>query len=132
MKETNNTKVKDSVESCDSSFVHEEIVRKVEREKPIDDRLIVLSNFFKVVGDKTRIQILWCLNQSPMCVCDLSYLLNMSQSAISHQLAVLKKNNLVKARRDGRIIHYSLSDDHVKEILDKGLEHILEMKESEI
>ena len=107
-------------------YVHDEIVKKVRKEMPGEDVLFDLSELFKVFGDSTRIRILYCLFASEMCVCDIATLLSMTQSAISHQLSVLKKNRLVKSRRDGKTIFYSLADSHVRTILDQGVEHVTE------
>ena len=89
-------------------------------------QLLDLSEFFKVFGDSTRIKILYVLSQSEMCVCDIATLLQMGQSAISHQLRVLKQMRLVKFRRDGKTVFYSLSDGHIQTILAQGMEHINE------
>lgn len=113
-------------EKCDCTMIHEDVVEKVSKELPQEEILYELAEFYKVFGDSTRIRILSALEKSEMCVCDIANLLNMTQSAISHQLRVLKKARLVKNRRDGKVIYYSLDDDHVKEILDSGLSHILE------
>lgn len=91
---------------------------------PVEDELFDLSDFFKVLGDSTRVKIMWALDESEMCVCDLAVLLNMTKSAISHQLKLLRTANLVKYRKEGKVVFYSLSDNHVKDILEKGLEHI--------
>ena len=112
--------------ACDFMYVHEEIVKKVRQEMPGEDVLFDLSELFKVFGDSTRIRILYCLFASEMCVCDIATLLSMTQSAISHQLSVLKKNRLIKSRRDGKTIFYSLADSHVCAILDQGVEHVTE------
>lgn len=93
---------------------------------PKDETLYDLAELFKVFGDSTRIKILCALFESEMCVCDLAVLLNVSQSAISHQLRVLKAARLVKFRRSGKIIYYSLEDEHIKHIFDEGLKHITE------
>lgn len=113
-------------EKCDCTMIHEEVVARVREELPQEELLYELAEFFKVFGDSTRIRILSALEKSEMCVCDIANLLNMTQSAISHQLRVLKKARLVKNRREGKVMYYSLDDDHVKEILDSGLTHILE------
>ena len=113
-------------EKCDCTIIHEEVVERVRGELAQEEVLYELAEFFKVFGDSTRIRILSALERSEMCVCDIANLLNMTQSAISHQLRVLKKARLVKNRREGKVIYYSLDDDHVKEILDAGLSHILE------
>lgn len=111
---------------CEFMHVHEEIVDKVEKVMPDEQQLLELSEFFKVFGDSTRIKILYVLSQSEMCVCDIATLLQMGQSAISHQLRVLKQMRLVKFRRDGKTVFYSLSDDHIQTILAQGMEHINE------
>lgn len=113
-------------EKCDCTMIHEEVVERVRGEMPQEEILYDLAEFYKVFGDSTRIRILAALEKSEMCVCDIANLLNMTQSAISHQLRVLKKARLVKNRKDGKVVYYSLDDDHVKEILDSGLSHILE------
>ena len=111
---------------CEFMHVHEEIVEKVEKVMPDEQQLLDLSEFFKVFGDSTRIKILYVLSQSEMCVCDIAKLLQMGQSAISHQLRVLKQMRLVKFRRDGKTVFYSLSDSHIQTILAQGMEHISE------
>jgi len=93
---------------------------------PQEETLYDLAELFKVFGDSTRIKILWALDESEMCVCDIAFLLNMTQSAISHQLRVLKQAGLVKSRREGKTVFYSLEDEHVKQIFDQGLIHISE------
>lgn len=93
---------------------------------PDETELYDLSELFKVFGDSTRIRILFVLFEAEVCVCDLAEALNMTQSAISHQLKILKQNKLVKSRRDGKSVFYSLADDHVRTIISMGLEHIEE------
>lgn len=115
-----------TIESCNCDVIHEEIVNKVKETMPEEEMLYDLAEFFKVFGDSTRIKILWALEESEMCVCDIACLLNMTQSAISHQLRVLKQANLVKFRKEGKVVYYSLNDDHVKQILEQGLIHINE------
>ena len=102
------------------------VVETVRPKMPNQADLYDLSDFFKVMGDSTRIQILWALEESEMCVNDLALLLNMTKSAISHQLKSLKDAKLVRFRRDGKNMFYSLDDDHVKDILEKALHHIKE------
>ncbi len=111
---------------CEYLHVHDEIIRNVNEQMPSEDVLFDLSELFKVFGDSTRIRILYCLFASEMCVCDIANLLNMTQSAISHQLSVLKRNKLVKCRREGKIVFYSLADGHVRTMLDQGVEHVTE------
>ncbi len=117
-------KIEEGQERCEFIHVHEEIVKKVEKEMPGEERLYDLADFFKIFGDSTRIKILYVLSCSEMCVCDIAQLLNMTQSAISHQLRVLKQMKLVKNRREGKSFFYSLSDGHIETILSQGMEHI--------
>ena len=105
---------------------HDEIVEKVQKEMPSEDTLYDLTELFRIFGDSTRIRILYVLFEAEMCVCDIAALLGMTQSAISHQLKALKNARLVKSRREGKTVFYALADDHVKTIIDQGLEHILE------
>ena len=111
---------------CDYIHAHDDVIQSVYEEMPEEEVLYVLAELFKVFGDSTRIKILYVLFQSEMCVCDIAQLLNMSQSAISHQLRVLKQAQLVKYRREGKTVFYSLADSHVTTILNQGLEHIEE------
>lgn len=117
---------KENIERCDCNIIHEEIVNRVREIMPDEESLIDLSELFKVFGDSTRIRILWALVESEMCVCDIAALLNMTQSAISHQLRVLKQAKLVRARKTGKIVFYSLMDEHVKSIFDQGMLHVRE------
>ena len=114
------------VEQCEDSLVHEDVVQAVNEQMPDEDQLCDLADLFKVFGDSTRIRILYVLFESELCVCDIAQLLNMNQSAISHQLRILKQNQLVKSRREGKSIFYSLADGHVRTIINQGMEHILE------
>ena len=111
---------------CECNVVHKDIVDQVSNQMPDDEILYDVADLFKVFGDCTRIKILYALFESVMCVCDIADLLGMSQSAISHQLRVLKQSRLVKYRRDGKTVFYSLNDDHIKTIFNQGLEHVLE------
>lgn len=111
---------------CEYMHVHEDIVERVNRVMPGEEQLFDLSELFKIFGDSTRVKILFVLFESEMCVCDIAQLLGMTQSAISHQLQVLKKSKLVKYRREGKTVFYSLADSHVRTILDQGMEHITE------
>ena len=108
------------------NHVHEDTVRRVNESIPCEEELFDLAELFKVFGDSTRVRILFVLFESEMCVCGLAELLGMTQSAISHQLQVLKKAKLVRYRREGKTIFYSLADGHVRAILDQGMEHITE------
>ena len=114
------------VEHCDVVHKHADVVLKVHREMPDDDKLYDLAELFKVFGDSTRIRILFALFEEEMCVCDIARLLGMTQSAISHQLRVLKEARLVSSRREGKTIFYSLCDDHVKTIFYHAMEHVME------
>ena len=111
---------------CDCSVIHQEIVDKVRKNMPVEESLYDLAELFKVFGDTTRIKILYALFASEMCVCDIAIALNMTQSSISHQLRVLKQARLVKYRKEGKIVYYSLDDEHVKQIFGQGLIHINE------
>ena len=114
------------VEHCDLTEVHAERVQLVREHMPAEDELYDLAELFKVFGDSTRIRILFALFEEEICVCDLAELLNMTQSAISHQLRLLKQAGLVNGRREGKQISYYLADDHVRTIISMGLEHINE------
>ncbi|HOO79720.1 MAG TPA: metalloregulator ArsR/SmtB family transcription factor [Lachnospiraceae bacterium] len=113
-------------ERCEFIHVHDDIVKKVNQEIPPEEELYDLADFFRVFGDSTRIKILYLLLCSEMCVCDIAQLLNMGQSAISHQLRTLKQMNLVNVRRDGKTVFYSLADGHIASILSQGMDHIKE------
>ena len=115
-----------NVECCDYIHTHDDIVEQVRREMPDEDTLYDLTELFRILGDSTRIRILYVLFEAEMCVCDIATLLGMTQSAISHQLRALKTARLVKGRRDGKTVFYSLADDHVKTIIHQGLNHIIE------
>lgn len=112
--------------TCDCDVIHENLVNDTRKKMQSKEDYIQLASLFKLFGDSTRIQILHALEQNEMCVCDLAVLLGMTKSAISHQLKALKLANLVKFRREAQIIYYSLADEHVKEMIDKGFEHIHE------
>jgi len=111
---------------CDCDVIHEELVNNVKAKMPEDGKLYDLADLFKIFADSTRINILWALEESEMCVCDLAVLLGMTKSAISHQLRTLKNTNMVKFRKEGKNVYYSLKDDHVKQILEMGMDHINE------
>ena len=114
------------VECCDTYQVHEELVKAVNEKMPEEDELYDLAELFKVFGDSTRIRILFVLFEAEVCVCDLAEVLHMTQSAVSHQLKILKQAKLVSARREGKSVFYSLADDHVRTIIAQGREHIEE------
>lgn len=111
---------------CDSIEVHEDLVKIVNETMPEETELYDLAELFKVFGDSTRIRILFVLFEAEVCVCDLAAALNMTQSAISHQLKILKQNKLVKSRREGKSVFYSLADSHVRTMIAQGREHIEE------
>ncbi len=111
---------------CEITTIHEDVIQKVKENMPEEDVLYSLGEFFKILGDGTRIKILNALFYSEMCVCDIAALLGMTQSAISHQLRVLKQGRLVKHRKEGKSVYYSLDDEHIKHIIEQGLTHIKE------
>ena len=118
--------MKEKIQNCGGEHHHNEVIEKISVNMPDEGTLCDLAEFFKVFGDSTRIKILYVLSQSEMCVCDIAALLGLTQSAVSHQLRALKNVRLVKSRREGKTVFYSLADDHVKTIIDQGLEHVRE------
>jgi DNA-binding transcriptional ArsR family regulator len=116
----------DKINVCVNKAIHGNLVHKARKSMPPDVALYDLAELFNVFGDSTRIRILYALVSSEMCVCDISCLLEMTESAISHQLRVLRQARLVTQRKAGRVVYYSLADDHVKSILNCGLDHIVE------
>ena len=114
------------MECCSETCVHEDLLKIVNETMPEETELYDLAELFKVFGDSTRIRILFVLFEAEVCVCDLAQLLGSSVSAISHQLRVLKQARLVKFRRSGKTIFYSLADEHVRTILGQGMDHIRE------
>lgn len=113
-------------EKCEYLCVHEDTVKKVIDNMPEEETLYDLAELFKVFGDSTRIKILYALFEAELCVCDIAQLLKVNQTAVSHQLRVLKTNKLVKSRKDGKNVFYSLADDHVYSIINQGMDHINE------
>jgi len=113
-------------DSCECNVIHEDIINKVKKNMPKEEHLYDLAELFKVFGDTTRIKILYALFASEMSVCDIAALINMTQSAVPHQLRVLKQARLVKYRKEGKVVYYSLDDDHIKQIFDQGYMHITE------
>ena len=113
-------KLEEGMEVCESCEVHENLLKIVNEKMPEETELYDLAELFKVFGDSTRMRILFVLFEAEVCVCDLAEALNMTQSAISHQLRILKQNKLVKSRREGKSVFYSLADDHVRTIVDQG------------
>jgi ArsR family transcriptional regulator len=115
-----------AIETCITKGIHRDTIRLVDKNMPDPVALYELADLFKLFGDSTRIGILWALSESEMCVCDLCALLKMKQPAVSHQLKNLKQSRVVKARRDGKIVYYSLDDEHIRELLNMGMAHVRE------
>lgn len=115
-----------SDEFCSCDIVHENVIEMVRAKMPQEEKLYDLAELFKVFGDTTRVKIISALFEAEMCVCDIAELLHMTQSAISRQLRVLRQARLVKHRKEGKVVFYSLDDEHIKTIFNQGLEHILE------
>lgn len=114
------------VERCDEYCTHEELLGLVKPAMPEEEKLYDLAELFKIFGDTTRIRILYVLFEAEVCVCDIADVLGMTQSAISHQLRLLKQAKLVRSRREGKTVYYALADDHVRTIIGQGMEHINE------
>ncbi|WP_297520728.1 metalloregulator ArsR/SmtB family transcription factor [uncultured Clostridium sp.] len=121
-----NENIDKCIDRCEENAIHGEVVLRVREKLPKEETLYDLAELFKVFGDSTRIKILCSLFEAEMCVCDIATTLGMSQSAVSHQLRVLKNAKLVKFRKEGKAVYYSLDDDHVKHIFNEGLNHINE------
>ena len=119
----------DKIELCECSMIHEDVVQRVREQMPAEEPVYEVSELFKVFGDSTRARIICTLTIEEMCVCDLSALLNMTQSAISHQLRLLKVSRIVKSRKQGRIVYYSLDDSHIAQIFAMGFDHVMEERE---
>ena len=114
------------IEKCDSNVTHDDIIAQVREKMPDDEILLNLADLYKVFSDSTRVKILCALQYSEMCVCDIASLLGMTKSAISHQLRTLRQTRLVKYRRDGKEVYYSLDDEHVGNIFEQGMLHVRE------
>ena len=115
-----------NVERCDEIRTHDSAIARVRGGLPDEDTLYDLTELFRIFGGSTRVRILYALFASELCVCDIAALLGLSQSAVSHQLRALKNVRLVKSRREGKTVFYSLADSHVQTIIDQGLEHVRE------
>ena len=115
-----------SIETCITEGIHRDIIQSVQQKLPEPVALYELADLLKLFGDSTRISILWALSESEMCVCDLCALLQMKQPAVSHQLKNLKQARIIKARREGKVVYYSLDDDHIRKLLNLGMEHVQE------
>ena len=113
-------------ECCDCSMIHEDIVQQVRRQMPEEEPIYEVADLFKVFGDSTRARIICALSIAELCVCDLSALLDLSQSAVSHQLRTLKQARMVKNRRSGKVVYYSLDDEHIKILFDIAFQHVME------
>ena len=111
---------------CECEELHADIIERKRAEMPEMNTLYDLSDFFKVLGDSTRVSILFAIDGAPMCVCDIAALLGMTKSAVSHQLKILRQSDLVTYRKSGKNVYYTLADDHVRDIIEKALEHIKE------
>ena len=114
------------IPSCECEEIHSDVIEKKREEMPEENTLYDLSDFFKVLGDSTRISILFAIDGEPMCVCDIAELLGMTKSAVSHQLKILRQSALVTYRKSGKNVFYTLADDHVRDIIEKAFEHIKE------
>ena len=117
---------------CDCNIIHQEVVDNALRVMPSDDIFYKLADFFKVLGDTTRAKILFALDQNEMCVCDIANVLNMTKSAVSHQLLVLRDERIVKCNRIGKEVYYSLDDEHVKEVYEVALSHVKEILDEKV
>ena len=109
---------------CDCNIIHENIVKDTLSKMPEDDLFNKLAEFFKILGDTTRAKLLFALDQNEMCVCDIANVLGMSKSSISHQLGTLRRMNIVKCRKQGKEVYYTIDDDHVQKLFELGIEHI--------
>ena len=109
---------------CDCNIIHQDAVNKTLKKMPNQDLFDKLAEFFKIIGDPTRTKILFALDQNEMCVCDIANVLGMTKSTISHQLATLRSSGIVKSRREGKEVYYTLDDEHVKQVFEVGIEHI--------
>ena len=113
---------------CDCEIIHKDKVAVVKEAMLDDDTLLTLADFFKILSDSTRVKIVSILEANELCVCDICNVLNMTKSAVSHQLKNLREMNLVKCRKVGKEVWYALADDHVKKVFDVALEHIREVE----
>ena len=111
---------------CECEELHSDIIDKKRGEMPEENVMYDLSDFFKILGDSTRVKILFAIDGEPLCVCDIASLLGMTKSAVSHQLKILRQGDLVTYRKSGKNVYYTLADDHVRDIIEKALEHIKE------
>lgn len=117
---------------CDCNIIHDAVVKKTLNDMPNNVVINKIANFFKVIGDNTRARILFALDSNEMCVCDIANVLNMTKSAVSHQLSVLREERIVKFKRVGKEVYYSLDDEHVKEVYEVALSHVKEILDEKI
>ena len=117
---------------CDCNIIHDAAVKKTLKMMPSGIVIEKIANFFKVIGDNTRARILFALDSNEMCVCDIANVLNMTKSAVSHQLSVLREERIVKFKRVGKEVYYSLDDEHVKEVYELALSHVKEMLDEKV
>jgi ArsR family transcriptional regulator len=120
-------KKNDDLMFCACDTVNKKAIAKLKKSMPTDDKIIDTAEFFSVFGDSTRMKILWLLTRSKLCVCDIASLLNMTKSAISHQLKILRQARLVKYQKDGQMVYYSHCDKHIQKIIEQGFEHVEEL-----
>ena len=109
---------------CDCNVIHKDVVERTTNMMLDDDLFYKIADFYKILGDTTRTKILFALDQGEMCVCDIANVLSMSKSSISHQLSTLRRSGIVRCRKDGKEVYYMLDDDHVKKVIEIGIEHI--------
>lgn len=109
---------------CDCNIIHQNVVEQMSKEMLSDTLFYKIADFYKILGDTTRMKILFALDKEEMCVCDIANALSMSKSSISHQLGTLRRSGIVKCRKDGKEVYYMLDDDHVKKVIEIGIEHI--------
>ncbi len=110
--------------TCDCNIIHQDIVKSVTANMLSEDLFYKIADFYKILGDTTRMKILYALDKNEMCVCDIANVLNMTKSSISHQLGTLRRSGIVRCRKVGKEVYYMLDDDHVKEVIEIGIEHI--------
>lgn len=116
---------------CDCNVIHQDSVNKILKQMLSDNLFYKISDFYKILGDTTRIKILYALDKNEMCVCDIANVLSMSKSSISHQLGTLRRSGIVKCRKEGKEVYYMLDDEHVKKVIELGIEHIQHRESSE-
>ncbi len=110
--------------TCDCNVIHQDIVDKISEEMLIESLFYKIADFYKILGDTTRMKILYALDKEEMCVCDIANVLSMSKSSISHQLGTLRRSGIVRCRKVGKEVYYMLDDNHVKKVIEIGIEHI--------